>query len=178
MAKEAKISRIISPESIRLELETPLRWFDIAAATPDDEEPILPSPREMREQVIAELLELLLPSGVIQHEGRLFNDLIFRERKAPTALGHGIAVPHVRSTHTRDLAIGFARTSYPIDWEAPDDKLVDLFFIMVAPTYDDTIYNRLWPKMAGILQYETVREELRAANQQGEIIGIIKQAEM
>ncbi len=178
MAKESKISRIITVDNIRLQLEAPMAWQEIIEHTPPDEEPALPEPRDMREQIIAELIDLLLPAEVIQHQGRLHNDLIFRERKAPTGLGHGIAVPHVRSDHVRDIAIGFGRTDYPIDWESPDGEPVDLFFIMVAPTYDDTIYNRLWPKMATILQYEQTRERLRYAEKPGEIIAIIKSAEM
>ncbi|HDR91127.1 MAG TPA: PTS sugar transporter subunit IIA [candidate division Zixibacteria bacterium] len=178
MAKEARISRIITVENITLQLEAPLAWQDIIAQTAPEEEPDLPDPRDMREQIIAELIDLLLPAEVIQHQGRLYTDLIFRERRAPTGLGHGIAVPHVRSEHVRDIAIGFGRTDYPIDWESPDGEPVDLFFIMVAPTYDDTIYNRLWPKMASILQYEQTRQALREAEKPGEIIAIIKSAEM
>ncbi len=178
MAKVSKISRIITVDNIRLHLESPEAWREIIEHTPPDEEPELPSTQEMREQIIAELVELLLPSEAVQHQGRLCQDLIFRERRAPTALGHGIAVPHVRTDHVRDIAIGFGRTDYPVDWDSPDGKPVDLFFIMVAPTYDDTIYNRLWPKMASILQFEQTREQLRSAEEPGEIIAIIKYSEM
>lgn len=178
MAKVSKISRIISVDNIRLELQCPQAWREIIEHTPPDEEPELPSAQKMREQIIAELVELLLPSEVVQHQGRLCQDLIFRERRAPTALGHGVAVPHVRTDHVREIAIAFGRTDFPVDWEAPDGKPVDLFFVMVAPTYDDTIYNRLWPKMATILEYEQTRQKLRSAEKPGEIIAIIKQAEM
>jgi mannitol/fructose-specific phosphotransferase system IIA component (Ntr-type) len=178
MAKESRISRIIGVDNIRLQLQAPMAWQEIIECTPPDEEPCLPSPRDMREQIIAELIDLILPSEVIQHQGRLYNDLIFRERKAPTCLGRGIAVPHVRSEHVRDIAIGFARTDYPIDWEASDGIPVDLFLIMVAPTYDDAIYNRLWPKIATILRFEETLERLRSAEQPGEVIAIIKSAEM
>jgi mannitol/fructose-specific phosphotransferase system IIA component (Ntr-type) len=177
IARESKISRIISFETIRLELETPAKWHELLEYTNDEEPFSLPSPIEQKEAIITELVDVLKPSGVIQHKIRLINDLINRERKASTALGHGIAVPHVRTDHARDIAMGFARTSYPLDWDSPDGLPVDLFFIMVAPPYDDMIYNRLWPKLAGLLQHENIRDVLRSACDPGEVIKIIKQEE-
>ena len=174
---ECKISRILCIDCIRLELNAPREWQERLADVEDEDEITLPPLRERREQVIAELVELLLPVGVVQHRGRVYNDLIFRERKASTGLGYGIAVPHVRTRHVRDLAIGFGRTTYPLDWDALDDMPVDLFFVIVAPPFDDRIYNRLWPKLAGILQFEHVREALRKATDPGEVIGIIRREE-
>ncbi len=176
MAREGKLSRIITEETIRLELNAPLEWQNLLGE-PEEEDTSLPTIQERREQIIAELVEILMPSGLLQHRGRVLTDLINRERKASTALGHGIAVPHVRTEHARELVMGFAKTSYPVDWDAPDGEPVDLFFVMIAPPYDDTLYNRLWPKLAGILQYDYIREELRTAQEPGEIIGIIKRGE-
>ncbi|RKZ28081.1 hypothetical protein DRQ36_10930 [bacterium] len=177
MAREGKLSRIITTETIRLELNTPLEWLRKIEEAENGAGTELPSPREMREQIIGELVEILLPSGAIRHQGRVFTALVNRERKASTALGHGIAIPHVRTGHARKLAIGFARTNYPIHWDAPDKRPVDLFFVMVAPPYDDALYHRLWPKLAGLLQYEQTREALRSATEPGEIIRIIKTGE-
>ena len=123
------------------------------------------------------MVDILLPSNVIQHEGRVFQDLVNREKKASTALGRGVVVPHVRTKHVRDIAIGFGRSDYPVEWDTPDKEPVDLFFVMVTPPFDDTIYNRLWPKMASILYYDKTLEDLRNATEPGEIIGIIKREE-
>ncbi len=163
-------------DTIRLCLKKPQVWHDLVEEL-GEEEANLPKIKARREEIIEELVEMLLPSRNIQHLKRLVADLIVRERKASTALGHGIAVPHVRTKHIRDLTIGFARTDFPIDWGAPDGLPVDIFFVMIAPPFDDRIYNKIWPKLAGILQLDSVREQLRSATKAGEIIRILRRME-
>ena len=177
MAKVSKISRILRVDSVRLELETPEKYRRIIEVAPAGEERDIPPIRERREKLIQELVGLLEPTGLIQHRGRLTFDLICRERRTGTGIGHGIAVPHVRSKHIRDVAIGFGRTSYPVDWDAADGGDVDLFFVMAAPPYDDTLYNRLWKKLAELLRFPEVRGGLREAEEPGEVIGILSRFE-
>jgi len=176
MAKEAKISRIIIEETIKLELEKPLEWLEQKELAEDPNDFQLPR-EQILADIICELVTVLRPTDKIQHEGRLFTDLFNREKRASTALDHGVAVPHVRTPHIKDLAIGFARTSHPIEWGAMDGQPVDLFFVMAAPPYDDTLYNKLWQKLAGFLQFEDVRQRLRYATDPGEIIMIIRKEE-
>jgi len=177
MAREGKISRILLEECIRGELRAPFEGQKAIEEAVEGEETPLPSPERQREEIIGELVEILLPSGEIQHQGRIYTDLVNREKKASTSLGHGIAVPHVRTEHARDLTIGFGKTSYPVDWDAIDSVPVDLFFVMVAPPFDDTLYNRIWPKLVGVLQYEHIREALRQCREPWEVIKIFKQEE-
>jgi mannitol/fructose-specific phosphotransferase system IIA component (Ntr-type) len=173
MAKEARISRLLTTETVQLHLKKPREWNELIVEF-GEEDANLPSIKERREQIIEELTDLLMPSGNVQHRNKLLIDLINRERKASTALGHGIAVPHVRTKHARDLVIGFARSDFPIDWDAPDGMPVDLFFVMVAPSFDDRIYTKIWSKFASILSVDSVREELRNASDPGEIIRILR----
>ena len=166
----------MSVETIRLRLKKPQLWHDIVEEL-GEEDAHLPPIRTRREEIIEELVEILAPSRNIQHKKRLVANLIDRERKASTAIGHGIAVPHVRTKHIRDLTIGFARTDFPIDWDAPDGLPVDIFFVMIAPPFDDRIYKKIWSKLAGILRLEIVREQLRNAIEAGEIIRILRKME-
>ena len=138
---------------------------------------MLPPIQQRREEIIEELVEVIVPSGKIQHTTKILGDLFFRERQEPTALGHGVAVPHVRTIHARDVTIGFGRTSHPVDWGAHDGIPIDLFFIMVTPKYDDKVYNKLWRKFASILILETTRERLRQAEEPGEILRIMREIE-
>lgn len=164
---------MLNIETMRLELERPREWCELLEENEGDES-VLPTKEKMRELIIEELVEVICPSGNIQHQRKILIDLINRERKASTALGHGIAVPHVRTIHARDLTLGFARTSHPVDWDSPDGEPVDLFFIMVSPPYDDRIYTKIWSKLAEVLSFEDTRQRLRDASGQGEVLRILK----
>lgn len=63
---------------------------------------------------------------------RLLRELLARERLGSTGLGGGVAVPHCRTQCEQPLA-AFMRLAQPIDFDAPDDRRVDLIFTLVVP---------------------------------------------
>ncbi|MCK4632129.1 MAG: PTS sugar transporter subunit IIA, partial [candidate division Zixibacteria bacterium] len=99
-----------------------------------------------------------------------------RERKATTGLGHGVAIPHIRSLQAKDFMIAFARSTRGYDFDALDKKPTHIFFVMAAPPYDDTFYLRAFKTLAEMLQYESFRKELMQVESPGEIIRAIRTA--
>ena len=63
---------------------------------------------------------------------RLLRELLARERLGSTGLGGGVAVPHCRTQCEQPLA-AFMRLAQAIDFDAPDDRRVDLMFTLVVP---------------------------------------------
>ncbi len=60
-----------------------------------------------------------------------------RERLGSTAIGEGIAIPHVRHPIVLQKlhpTITLCFLEHPIDFDAPDGQLVDTLFTMVSPT--------------------------------------------
>ncbi len=63
--------------------------------------------------------------------------LLARESLGSTAIGDGIAIPHVRHPivlHTLHPTITLCFLEHPIDFGAPDGQLVDILFTLVSPT--------------------------------------------
>lgn len=56
-----------------------------------------------------------------------------REALGPTAVGHGVALPHARIETLHEVCAVFIRVDKPIDFGAVDRKPVDLFFGLFAP---------------------------------------------
>ena len=63
---------------------------------------------------------------------RLLRELLARERLGSTGLGAGVAIPHCRTQCEQPLA-AFMRLAQPIDFDAPDDRRVDLIFTLLVP---------------------------------------------
>ncbi|MBI4601671.1 MAG: PTS sugar transporter subunit IIA [Planctomycetes bacterium] len=141
--------RFLPPEAIRLELRTGL--------LPEGELPegFDPMGRQnlsrIREGVIGELSELLAATGEVANSSRLFRDLFNREKKAVTAVGQGVAFPHVRTLQVKTFIMAFGRSLEGLPFEAPDDEPVKLFFAMAAPPYDDRTYLRVYKSLAQLL---------------------------
>ena len=164
------ISRYLKEESIVLAFKPE------QGKPPEDSNSIRWKDRN-KEQVLSDLVDLMEKSGRIGNKCKLLTDFINRERKATTAIGHGIAIPHVRTMQAKEFIIGFARSDEGIDFNSPDQEPVHLFFIMAAPPYDDNLYLKVFKALAESLQYESFRQELMDAQAPYEVIRAFKKME-
>jgi mannitol/fructose-specific phosphotransferase system IIA component (Ntr-type) len=158
------LARLLRPELIKLEMET---------TTLPQSEPPLPPDRyvwTIKEAVLGELAALVADGGRVGSQGKLFIDLVNREKKASTGLVHGIAIPHVRTIHAREMLFAFARSTPGLEFDCLDGEPAHLFFVIVAPPYDDLQYLRIYKQMATAFHVTDVREEFLRANDAGEVI--------
>ena len=164
------ISRYLSEELIELDFKAELE------PPPDDSASNKWRARN-KECILAGLVDILQLSGKTGNNCKLLNDFINRERKASTAIGHGIAVPHIRSMQAKDLIIAVARSVAGLDFDSPDGQPAHLFFVMAAPPYDDSLYLKVFKALAENLRYETFRNELMSARQPYDVIRAFKNVE-
>jgi nitrogen PTS system EIIA component len=156
--------RYLRPEAIRLELKT--------RAAPEGELPEGFEPLgqrnldRIRDEVLEEICDLFEATGEISSRSRLARDLQNREKKAGTAVGGGVALPHVRTLQAREFLMCFARSTEGLPFRAPDEEPVHLFIGMVAPPYEDRTYLRVYKTLTPILQEpERIREFLEAGDE-------------
>ncbi len=170
------IARLLNPDLVKLHMETQ----PVDPSDDDNGEPgelSLRQKRENKESVLDELVGLLEGSDVIGNRNKLLTEFINRERKATTAIGHGIAIPHVRTLQAKELVIGVARSDVGYDFDAPDGEPVRLFFVMAAPSYDDTLYLKVFKALAEVLRFDYFRERLLEIEQEYEIIRAFREME-
>lgn len=165
------ISRYVKPELIKLELESRFE-------PPEDDSGYSKKQiYSMKRTIISELVDLLDLSGKISNGNKLLNDLFNREKKASTAIGKQIAVPHVRTMQAKEFVMVIGRHSDGYEFEAPDGLPVKLFFCMAAPPYDDNIYLKVFKSLAERLQYQEFRETLLSADSTHMVIRAFKELE-
>ncbi len=153
-----------------------VEWIDLdLKARPDPEIDDWTPKRvqELKENVISELVDLLERSDKIGNPTKLKTEMSLRERKATTALGQGVAIPHVRSLQVREMVIGFARSEEAIPFDAPDDEPVRIFIPMVAPPYDDKLYLQVYKRLAEVLSEEGAIDELLELSSPGEVVRLL-----
>jgi PTS system fructose-specific IIC component len=165
-----KLSRYMREDVIKLEMTTVLE-------TSDDGNSIERWRQRGKETIINELVDLLESGYRIGNKSKLVLDFINREKKATTGIGHGVAIPHIRSMQAKDFMIAFARSNSGYDFEATDNQPAHLFFVMAAPPYDDVLYLKAFKALAEMLQYESFRQELLTIQTPGEIIRAIRSME-
>lgn len=108
---------------------------------------------------------------------QIFESLCQRERLGSTGLGHGVAIPHGRVSGQTGVAAALIRLRTPIDFDAPDQDRVDLFFALAVPDQCSDVYLRLLADIAERLGDSRQRERLRTADQADELLKFFSETE-
>lgn len=85
-----------------------------------------------KKQLFQMMAEQIAPSvGLSSHN--VIDVLWEREKLGTTGVGQGIAIPHGKVAGLKGVHGFFARLAQPIEFEAVDDRPVDLVFMLLAP---------------------------------------------
>jgi len=103
-------------------------------------------------------------SKIVGIQERIFGDrLIEKEKQSVSAMGNGIAVPHLQmSGLTKQVSI-FVRLKSPVDFKAPDNMPVDLICLLLTPERDGAAYLRTLARLSRILRDSQFCHRLRSA---------------
>jgi PTS system nitrogen regulatory IIA component len=91
----------------------------------------------------------------------VFDELMSRERLGSTGLGEGVAIPHCR-IECSQIRAACLTLSNPVDYEAVDEKPVDLIFILLVPVDENAAHLQLLAELARLFGNEDNRKQLRA----------------
>jgi mannitol/fructose-specific phosphotransferase system IIA component (Ntr-type) len=170
---EVQISRLLKPDLIRLEMMTS---FDDLEE--DDGGPLTTKRKlEHKRLLLAECAEVLDISGRVSNKNKLLTDMFNREKKATTAIGRGIVIPHIRTMQAKELIIGVLRSTPGYDFESLDGILSHIFIPMAAPPYEDTLYLRVFKSLAQIFSADGFYDRIMSAQQPYDIIRVFEDLE-
>jgi PTS system nitrogen regulatory IIA component len=99
----------------------------------------------------------------------LFTNLLARERLGSTGLGNGIAIPHCRLKNLDRVIGGLVTLEQPIDFEAIDDKPVDLLFVLIVPEQATQEHLNTLAALAELFSQPAFCQRLRAAQTAAEL---------
>ncbi len=116
-----------------------------------------------RDELFERLGEALERRGVVEHRPAFVRLLAEREALGTSALGQGVAFPHVRAFVAGATALAFARLERPVEFDAPDGRAVDVVLMLVAPLdLRGAFYQPLLAVLAELLRDAEGRGKLRA----------------
>lgn len=126
-----------------------------------------------KEELIAELVELLAEHHAVEEPERLIEDILEREQLASTCLGFGCAVPHAHSGSVETTHLAAAVLDPPLEIDTPDGEPVSLLFLMVGPKNSAGLHIRLLSKLARLLHDEQLRSDLKSVSDKTEFHQLI-----
>lgn len=130
-----------------------------------------------KEGALREVVQVLRLPEEVDREF-LLRVLLAREAIAPTAVGDGIAIPHVRNPvvlHVGRPSLALCYLERPIDYGALDGKPVGTLFTIISPT--TRAHLHLMSKLSFVLRDSGVRRAVRQQAPRQEILQQIGRAE-
>ena len=109
-------------------------------------------------------------------ERAIFDVLMERERLGTTGVGNGIAIPHGKLAAFERLYGIFARLEKAVDFQAIDDRPVDLIFLLLAPEEAGADHLKALARVSRLLRDHDVCEKLRATQQKDALLAILTES--
>lgn len=129
-----------------------------------------------KKTLLEKAAELLATDADSAHTRDIFDSLCQRERLGSTGLGHGVAIPHGRVAGQETVAGALVRLNAGINFDAPDNEPVELFFALAVPARCTDVHLRLLAGIAERFGNDDCRQRLRTATSADAIMKIISEA--
>ena len=126
-----------------------------------------------RDKLFEELIDRVVEVYPQLSRNETLQEMCGREKTFPTALGHGIAIPHAYSGDLPRRVCAVVQIPNGIEFDAPDSKPVHLAFMVLSPKGDPEGHLATLADIARLADNESVRESLLRADSAGEIAKII-----
>lgn len=130
-----------------------------------------------KKTLLEKMASLLAKDASSASEREIFESLCQRERLGSTGLGGGVAIPHGRNSHQKDIVGAVIRLKKPIQFDAPDHEHVDVFFAMAIPDECSDAHLKLLADLAAYFKNAEQLDFVRNARSADCILDLFSHAE-
>ncbi|MEK7728695.1 MAG: PTS sugar transporter subunit IIA [candidate division KSB1 bacterium] len=128
-----------------------------------------------KEAALEELVNCVVSAGLVRNGAIVLEMVKRREELGSTALNHGVALPHGRTTAAENLMIAFGYSKRGLAWGAMDGKPVHLIFMVLAPPQEQN--NKYLPtlgRLVEVLSHSAEREKFTHVTTFAEFTQLLK----
>lgn len=123
-----------------------------------------------RDEIINSLVTLVSPR--LSDPSGVTKAALERESKHSTGVGHGVAIPHARTSGVNVPTLAFARLPKGITW-ADGEDLTTMVFLIAVPEDAGKQHLKLLSKLARAIMQDDFRARLQSATSKEEAVDII-----
>ena len=137
----------------------------------------IPLRARSKDELLEELVDVVAGTAGADAHADLLRAVMEREAVLSTGIGHGVAIPHGKSSAVPELRLAAGRTEVPVDYDALDGRPVRLLFLLVGPETAAGPHIKALSRISRILRQDAVRDALSEASDAGEFLRIVREAE-
>ena len=124
-------------------------------------------------QAIVELVDLLDKAGAIRTREAVLQSVLEREARRSTGIGHGLAIPHGKSSACDELVMAIGKPAEPIDFESIDGQPAQIIVLLASPVDQTGPHIQALARISRIMTIESVRSDMYNAESADELYRII-----
>lgn len=127
-----------------------------------------------KHDVLVMMSEVLAKAPQVKNSAELLDAILKREALMSTAVGRGIAIPHVRLSSVTDLvmAVGISKRDI-LDFEAVDGNPVRLVFMIAAANNQHDYYLQTISHFSAKLRNEELKSSLLNSTDPAEVYALL-----
>lgn len=129
-----------------------------------------------KSEIIDQLVDLQTSHGNILDKKAYRAAICAREEEFSTFIGNGIVVPHAKTEAVTAPSLAVVTLDKPIQWNAEDDGLANMFFMIAAPV-NGNLHVDMLARMMTLLADEAFVEKLLAAKTPEDFLDLLDQEE-
>lgn len=130
-----------------------------------------------RHDALVELANTLSSAPQVKRSDELVSEILKREELMSTAIGRGIAIPHVRLSSVTDLVMAVGVCKTPVtDFQPIDDMPVSLLFMIAAAYNQHSYYLQTLSYFSAKLKKKELRDGLLNAATTDEVYKLLIEA--
>lgn len=128
-----------------------------------------------KRDALVQLSDILAGAPQVKNKSELTEEILKREELMSTAIGRGIAIPHVRLSSITDLVMAVGICKKPIeDFQAIDNEPVSLLFMIGAAYNQHSYYLKTISHFSAKFKSDELRENLLKAKTEAEVFDLLR----
>jgi PTS system nitrogen regulatory IIA component len=128
---------------------------------------------QSKKRIFEVISEIAVKENPQLNIGDVLSSMLAREKMGSTGIGNGIAIPHGRIDGIQDIVAIVVTSEEPIQFDAIDDKPVDIFFALLVPTEQTQEHLQTLSSIAQKLSEKEIVKAIRNATNRDEIISAL-----
>nr|WP_296006205.1 fructose-specific PTS transporter subunit EIIC [uncultured Blautia sp.] len=132
---------------------------------------------DSKQEALDEAIELIIKGGKIRDREAYRAQVYHREEEGSTGIGRGLAVPHGKCDAVVEPALAAMVIPQGVEFDALDQKPVQLLFLIAAPDTKENIHLKLLSRLSALLMDKAFAEQLKKASDTEEFLRLIDEAE-
>ena len=125
---------------------------------------------------LEEILERIATDGYLRNKMKALDELVEREQLATTAIGGGMAIPHVFTDEARRPLMIMARSVEGVAFESLDGKPVNVIFVAMAPRKDKELFINILYHLVRFLKVKENFQDIMEAKDIDAVLEVIARA--